>query len=118
MYDGTRTPASPGRPYALESSGSVRARGNGGPSAPRSREIRKRMHDTDSVHTDKFSTCVLKCDQYTIFSAQIVRVYDTCHRAAAKLATEAYISQGRGLCHRMWRTNIHHSGMVRRYFVL
>ena len=48
MYDGARTPASPGRPYALESSGSVKARSNGGPSAPRSREIRRCMQ---TAHT-------------------------------------------------------------------
>ena len=48
VYDGARTPASPGRPYALESSGSVKAGSNGGPSAPRSREIRRCMQ---TAHT-------------------------------------------------------------------
>ena len=48
MYDGTRTTEYPGRPYALDVERLSEGKGNGGPSAPRSREIRRRMQ---TAHT-------------------------------------------------------------------
>ena len=39
---------------------------------------------TRTVHIHRqASTCILKCDQYTIFSAGIVSVHNMCHRAGS-----------------------------------
>ena len=82
MYDGTRAAEYLGRPYALDVERLSEGKGNGGPSAPRSREIRRCMHATDIVHTEQAFHVKYWCSDSTYtYTFTPIDAFEACHRA-------------------------------------